>query len=118
VIEIREYVDIKGRNFFRQWFTRLDGFAKSRITIYLTRLQEGNFSVVKGVGSGVFESRLDFGQGAGSISVRTVKNWWFFSLAEQRCTSKKILKQPTRSGRNTRSASGRQSEAGPDCILR
>ena len=63
MIEIRGYVDLKGRNFFSQWFTRLDGFAKSRITIYLTRLQEGNFSVVKGVGSGVFESRLDFGPG-------------------------------------------------------
>jgi len=34
-----------------------------RVTTALTRLAQGNFSSVKGVGAGVFESRIDFGPG-------------------------------------------------------
>ena len=33
------------------------------MTIALARLEQGNFSNVKGVGSGVYEYRIDFGPG-------------------------------------------------------
>lgn len=41
----------------------LDGTARARITTVLDKLQRGNFSGVKGAGSGIFELRLDFGPG-------------------------------------------------------
>ena len=37
--------------------------AAAKVTTALTRLALGNFSNVKGVGSGVFEFRIDFGPG-------------------------------------------------------
>jgi putative addiction module killer protein len=33
----------------------------AKVTIAVTRIGQGNFSNVKGVGSGVFEYRIDFG---------------------------------------------------------
>ena len=37
--------------------------AAAKVATALTRLTAGNFSNVKGVGSGVFEYRIDFGPG-------------------------------------------------------
>lgn len=62
VIEIRQYVDLLGRNAFERWFEKLDGRTKARITVSLERVEAGNFSAVKGTG-GIFEFRLDFGPG-------------------------------------------------------
>ena len=42
---------------------RLNAQAAARVSAVLTRLADGNFSNVKGVGSGVFECRIDFGPG-------------------------------------------------------
>lgn len=63
VIEIRQYVDREGRNRFERWFDNLEGTPRARIAIALERLQEGNFSAVKGIGAGMSELRLDFGPG-------------------------------------------------------
>jgi len=63
VIEIRQYVDRSGRNPFDRWFDRLEDSTQARIAVALDRLERGNFSVAKGVGTGVFELRLDFGPG-------------------------------------------------------
>lgn len=63
MIEIRQYVDRQGRNPFERWFVVQDGGVRARITIALERLGHGNFSAAKGVGTGVFELRLDFGPG-------------------------------------------------------
>jgi putative addiction module killer protein len=56
-------VDERGIERFARWFESLDAGAASRITIALSRLEQGNFSRVKGVGSGVFECTIDFGPG-------------------------------------------------------
>ena len=61
--EIREYLGIDGRSLFGEWFDRLNSEAARRATTALYRLGLGNFSNVKGVGSGVFEYRIDFGAG-------------------------------------------------------
>jgi putative addiction module killer protein len=63
MIEIREYLNPDGRSLFRDWFDRLNSDAARRVTTSLYRLALGNFSNVKGVGSGVFEYRIDFGPG-------------------------------------------------------
>lgn len=63
LIELREYLDTKGRSLFGQWFDRLDVAAAARVTTSLTRLRHGNWSSVKGVGGRVYEVTIDFGPG-------------------------------------------------------
>ena len=63
MVEIREYLGPDGRNLFGAWFDRLNSEAARRVTNALYRLGLGNFSNVRGVGSGVFECRIDFGPG-------------------------------------------------------
>jgi putative addiction module killer protein len=63
VIELRQYIDRQGRNPFDRWFDKLDDNIQARITVALDRLERGNFSAAKGVGTGVLELRLDFGPG-------------------------------------------------------
>ncbi len=62
-IDVREYLTPDGRSPFGEWFDHLDPQAAAKITVAVTRLGQGNFSNVKGVGSGVFEYRLTFGPG-------------------------------------------------------
>jgi putative addiction module killer protein len=63
MIEIRGYIDEAGNKRFAQWLEGLDGAAAAKVTIALTRMEQGNLSMVKGVGSGVFEYKIDFGPG-------------------------------------------------------
>ena len=63
MIEVREYLDLDGGSPFADWFARLNPRAAAKVATALTRLAAGNFSNVKGVGSGVFEYRIDFGPG-------------------------------------------------------
>lgn len=63
MIEIRQYVDRQGRNPFERWFERLDNGNQARIAVALDRLERGNSSAAKPVGSGIHELRLDFGPG-------------------------------------------------------
>ena len=37
--------------------------AAAKVTIALTRMEQGNFSNAKGVGAGVYEYKIDFGPG-------------------------------------------------------
>lgn len=63
MVEVRGYVDGKGNQPFAAWFGELDYITSARIDKVLRRLEEGNFSNVKGVGAGVLECRIDFGPG-------------------------------------------------------
>jgi putative addiction module killer protein len=63
MIDIREYIDRQGNSPYAAWFNSLNAQAAAKVTTALTRLTLGNFSNVKGVGSGVFEYRIDFGPG-------------------------------------------------------
>jgi putative addiction module killer protein len=63
MIDVREYNDRDGRSPYGAWFDRLNAQAAAKVVTVLTRLMNGNFSNVKGVGSGVFECRIDFGPG-------------------------------------------------------
>jgi len=63
VTTLREYVDDADRSPFGRWFGDLDAMAAAKVTTALARIEQGNFSRVKGVGAGVFESTIDFGPG-------------------------------------------------------
>ncbi|MGB6248855.1 MAG: type II toxin-antitoxin system RelE/ParE family toxin [Terriglobales bacterium] len=62
-VEILEYLDGKGRSPYGAWFDCLSAPAAAKVAVAITRLAQGNFSNVKGVGGGVYEYRVDFGPG-------------------------------------------------------
>jgi putative addiction module killer protein len=62
-VELRTYRTASGQSPFEDWFARLDPIAQSRVTVALTRLEQGNLSNTKSVGGGVLEYRIDFGPG-------------------------------------------------------
>lgn len=63
MIELRGYIDEHGKKRFAEWLEDLDAPAAAKVTIALARIEQGNFSNVKSVGSGVFEYKIDFGPG-------------------------------------------------------
>lgn len=63
MLQVSEYLDLSGRSPFGRWFSDLDARAAAKISVALARMQQGNLSSVKSVGSGVFEHRIDFGPG-------------------------------------------------------
>ena len=62
-VEILEYLDPAGRSPFARWFNGMNAVAAARVTVALTRLGNGNFSNVEGVGAGVYEYKIDLGPG-------------------------------------------------------
>jgi len=64
MIDVREYSRAGDQSPFAIWFDRLSAPAAARVTTAITRVAGVNFSNVKGVGSGVFECRIDFGPGS------------------------------------------------------
>jgi putative addiction module killer protein len=63
MIAVREYLDATGRSPFAAWFEELNAQAAAKVSVAIIRLGQGNFSNVKGVGSGVYEYTIDFGPG-------------------------------------------------------
>jgi len=63
MIEVREFLDEKGISPYEKWFNRLNVTAAAKVTTAIHRMEQGNFSNVKGVGAGVYEYRIDFGPG-------------------------------------------------------
>ena len=63
MVEVREYLDSAGSGPYVHWFAALNAAAAAKIAIAVTRLAQGNFSQVKGVGAGIYECRIDFGPG-------------------------------------------------------
>jgi putative addiction module killer protein len=61
--EVREYLDVKGNSPYARWFDRLNAIAAVKVATAIHRMEQGNFSNVKGVGAGVYEYRIDFGPG-------------------------------------------------------
>ena len=61
--ELTEYLDRTGRSPYAKWFNRLDARGAAKVATALVRMELGNLSNTKGVGSGVFECRMDFGPG-------------------------------------------------------
>ena len=62
-IRLLECLDAQGRSAYAKWFGSLNAAAAAKVAAALYQLAAGNFSNVKGVGSGVFERKIDFGPG-------------------------------------------------------
>src|SRR5271166_6882936 len=62
-VQILEYLDWSGRSPYAEWFENLSAPAAAKVAVAITRLAQGNFSNVKGVGGGVYECRVAFGPG-------------------------------------------------------
>jgi putative addiction module killer protein len=75
MVEVREYLDRGGRNPFAAWSDRLNGEAAAKVAAALARIQQGNFFSAKGVGSGVYEYRIDFGPGYRIYSAKMETRW-------------------------------------------
>lgn len=63
MVVVREYLDEKGNSPYSKWFNRLNSTAAVKVVTAIHRMEQGNFSNVKGVGAGVYEYRLVFGPG-------------------------------------------------------
>ncbi len=63
VIEVREYIDERGRSPFGRWFDGLDAGAAAKLRTALARMELGNLSNLKTVGGGVLEHRIHSGPG-------------------------------------------------------
>ncbi len=61
--EAQEYLDEKGQSPFARWFDSLNAVAAAKVATAVIRMEHGNLSNVKGVGSGIFENKIDFGPG-------------------------------------------------------
>ena len=104
MIQIKEYFDTDGRNRYDEWFQGLDAHAAAKATTALIRMEQGNFSNVKGVGSGIFEYRIDFGRAIESISGKTEMNGSSCLAAERNTVSDGISQPPKIYGESTKSA--------------
>ena len=63
MLEVREYIDGRGRSPFGRWFDDLDSSAAARVRTALARMEAGNLGSVRGVGNGVLEVRIHVGPG-------------------------------------------------------
>ena len=63
MIRLRGYIDEDGNRRFADWLEGLDASAAAKVTIALTRMEQGNLSKVKAVDAGVCEYKIDFGPG-------------------------------------------------------
>jgi putative addiction module killer protein len=61
MIELRGYIDGNGNKRFAGWLEGLDASVAAKVTIALARMEQGNFSKVKGIGAGVYEYKIDCG---------------------------------------------------------
>lgn len=62
-IDLREYIDLRGHNHYREWAHALDSGERARVIKSVLRMGEGNLSGVKPEGEGVSALRIDFGPG-------------------------------------------------------
>jgi len=63
VLEIVTYVDESGKSHFEDWFNKLNPINAAKIASAMYKLEQGNFSNVKGIGKGIYEYKVHFGPG-------------------------------------------------------
>jgi putative addiction module killer protein len=63
MIDVREYIDARGRSPYRIWFERLPAQAAAKVAVAVARMSQGSLSDAKGVGERVMERRIDWGPG-------------------------------------------------------
>src|SRR2546425_2893914 len=113
MIELRGYIDEKGKKRFADWFESLDPSAAAKVTIALTRMEQGNFSNAKSVGAGVYEYKIDFGPGYRIHLARTPSVLSFCSAAGRRNASKTTSRRRRPAGRTTNDEGNRRLNNAP-----
>jgi len=63
MLEVRYYLLGDGSSPFAEWFADLDVIARTKVTVAITRVEQGNLSRVKSLGGGLLEYKIDFGPG-------------------------------------------------------
>ncbi|TCK19363.1 putative addiction module killer protein [Thiogranum longum] len=63
MVEVREYIDARGVCPVEKWFRRLNAQAAARVTVALSKLEQGYSGDHKSVGAGVQELRINIGPG-------------------------------------------------------
>ena len=90
-IQVLEYLDPHARSPFAAWFEGLNAVASAKVAAALYQLAAGNWSNVRGVGTGVFERKIDAGPGYriyfGKDGDRLVILW---QVAEKLCVHAEI----------------------------
>ena len=62
--EIRQYITAEGKIPFDEWLNSLQDIrAQARIEQRLDRLRSGNLGDYKSIGDGIYELRIDYGNG-------------------------------------------------------
>jgi putative component of toxin-antitoxin plasmid stabilization module len=59
-MKVEEYIDLRGKCVFKEWFEGLDDRTALMINTILTRIKHGNNSNLKGVGNGVYTQNVSF----------------------------------------------------------
>ena len=95
--EVREYLDAKGNNPYARWFDRLNVTAAVKVATAIHRMEQGNLSNVKGVGTGIYEYRI--------ISVLVIG----FTSVRMRTSP-----PPNHIGATINAANGKRCNNGPD----
>ena len=65
-----EYLDARGRSPYGAWFDKLNAIAAAKVAAALYRLEEGNFSNVKGSAKGCSNAKSTVGPANASTSGR------------------------------------------------
>jgi putative component of toxin-antitoxin plasmid stabilization module len=84
MVEVLEYLDQNGRSPFADWFNGLDAQAAAKVVQLKRSSAWENWSNVKGVGGGVYERVIDFGQTTECTSEKMAIRSWFCSREEQK----------------------------------
>jgi putative addiction module killer protein len=107
MIQIREYIDVRGRTPYRDWLVKLDVSTRVRVITAVLRMENGNFSAAKAVGSGVSELRLDFGPGYRVYFGKDGEELVILLAGGSKKRQQADIELPMRYGLNIRSGSGR-----------
>jgi putative addiction module killer protein len=61
-VEIRYYIALNGRDYYREWLAELDPNTRGRVLTYMTRLEVG-MGFTKTIENKIWELVIDFGPG-------------------------------------------------------
>ncbi len=61
--DVQFYVAADGTSPFEKWFVGIDIAAAAKVSVAISRIEQGHVSNVKTVGDGVLEYRIDWGPG-------------------------------------------------------
>ena len=112
MIEVREYIGVRGRSLFRRWFDDLDARAAIRVRTVLAWMEAGNLSNVRGVGQGVLECRINIGPGYRVYFGREGDSSIVLLGGGTKASQQRDIEDAREFGRSTNVASDRRYEHG------